>query len=366
MIHTINKHLLLEARAIDRRQDAISKGIVPINGSNWNADRKNPKKINQMLNLAKKSKTIDGEITDRHNISPFKEYGGIINKNNIDMDRIGTRKSVSSVNTNDDTFHKHPAISLKNSRAAEATKHFKNLPISTPSGKPDKTFSKIFSTGDYGSNSISASLSPNNKSNEYIISPNTKSNTISKLSTTILPDDTAKHKLTYVSNKAKKFYDLNGNLINGANDYAPTKKKLFIKDKVISDKINALKTLKTTERKAFHNKALDINNMGFSGEKLLAQTYKREGLNALRKSQPSLHNTSYLNDYNKSSDFANTANTRYKNNNQINTNSRIIDTVGKMNNVDTFSNDIRNEAIKKRNELEKEVLPEYGYTSKKS
>ena len=52
------KQILLEARAIDRRIDALKKGIVPINGTNWNADRNNTKKVSKALDLGNKIKRI--------------------------------------------------------------------------------------------------------------------------------------------------------------------------------------------------------------------------------------------------------------------------------------------------------------------
>ena len=310
------KEIILEARAFDRRKDALNKGIIPINGSNWNADRKNSKKINQLLNLAKQSKIMDGELTDRKKISPNKEYAGIVNNNKLILDKIGTRKDVSGKFTFEDTFHKHPTINeFTGSRKEAAIKHFKNIPIATPSGKNSKSFNPDLVKGDFGVNAMMASLAPNNKSTEYIISPNTKSNTISKLSTTIMPDETVKNRLTFASEKAKKFYDLNGNLINGANDYIPTRKKLFFKDKDIDSKIEYLKAIKKSERTGFHNKDLDINKPDSVDNPIsfLAKTYKQSGLNELRKFQPSLDNTRYLDLDKKSNMFSNESNNRFKN-----------------------------------------------------
>ena len=357
------KQILLEARAIDRRSDALSKGIIPINGSNWNADRNNPKKITNMLNLSKNARSLDGEITDRNNISPFKEYSGMVRGGNFILDRIGNRNNVESPQTFEDSFHKHPTISKQHPRFEAAKEYFQNKPIATPSGKNQKQYN-MFSTHDYGVNSSIADLSPNRKKTEYIITPTTNSNTISKLDTTILPNGDARHKLSLVSGNAKKYYDLNGNIINDANGYNPTKKNLFFKDKDVKSKLDYLKTLKVSERNGFHNKALDINNPGFSGDKLLAQTYKSEGLRNLRKTQPALHDTNYLNDYNQSNDFSNAANKRYLNNNGINLHNKVIAGINNLHDISVHTNELRNQHIKGKRELEKEVLPNYEFVNK--
>lgn len=237
------KEIILEARAIDRRQDAISKGIVPINGTNWNADRKNPKKITNALNLGNKIKRIDNTITKYGNISPNKEYSGTIENGKIDPRIIGTRQSVYGVN-GQTTFHKHPNNIKLRQQDDYTSNYFKNRPISTPSGIPNEKLD-MFSNGDYMAATVNALKNKNKKHTEFIFSPNTKSNTVAQINTTAKNIQTEPiQKTSYFSNKAKKYYDLNGNLKHGANDYTNPASFLSINNIPDTKLINNIKELK--------------------------------------------------------------------------------------------------------------------------
>lgn len=250
------KKILLEARAIDRRIDALKKGIVPINGTNWNADRNNPKKVSKALDLGNKIKRIDNTITKYGNISPHKEYSGTIENGKINPRIIGSRKNVNGV-SGQTTFHKHP----NNLNNEDFRNHFKNRPISTPSGEPNGKHSGIsglFNSGDYGASGASALGNPNKKHTEYIFSPNTKSNTVAQLNSYVKDQESNSiQKTSFFSNKAKKYYDLNGNLKNGANDYTKPTNFLSINNipdtKVLKD-IKNLRNFKNAGRLSLHEK----------------------------------------------------------------------------------------------------------------
>lgn len=252
------KEIILEARALDRRIDAINKGIIPINGSNWNADRKNPNKVNKALDLSDKIKRVDNTITKYGGISPHKEYSGIIKDGEIIPKIIGNRNNVEGVNGNI-TFHKHPnKLNIKKTDKFYQ-EYFKNRPISTPSGKPNGKhigFHGMFNTGDYGSSGMQALDNKNKKHTEYIFSPNTKSNTISQINTTLKNEESnSNQKTSYFSKKANKYYDLNGNLKSGANEFTNSA-NFFSKDNIpnfsLLNNIKRLKDFKNNERKSLH------------------------------------------------------------------------------------------------------------------
>lgn len=243
-IYTIME--ILEARAIDRRRDAIAKGIVPINGSNWNADRKNPNKVNKALDLSDKIKKIDNTITKYGNISPYREYGGTIENGKIVTRAIGDRHSVQGRGGRV-TFHKHPNTSHKKYGAD----FFRNIPISIPSGIPNN----ISSAGDYDASRIRANQNKNKKHTEYIFSPNTKSNTVSQINTVLKPEDKQlnfNQKTSHFSKDANNYYDLNGNLKNDANGFV-NHTPFFSKDNIpnfkLLDSIKSLVDFKNRERK---------------------------------------------------------------------------------------------------------------------
>ncbi len=250
------KEILTEARAIDRRIDALKKGIVPINGTNWNADRNNPKKVSKALDLGNKIKRIDNTITKYGNISSHKEYSGTIENGKINPRIIGNRSNVDGVSSQT-TFHKHPN-NLKNEYFKN---YFKNRPISTPSGTPNGKHGGLrglFNGGDYGASGTHALQNPNNKHTEYIFSPNTKSNTVAQLNSHVKDSESNSiQKTSFFSDKAKKYYDLNGNLKNGANDYTNPTNFLSINNipdtKVLKD-VKNLKKFKDTERLSLHEK----------------------------------------------------------------------------------------------------------------
>lgn len=250
------KQILLEARAIDRRIDALKKGIVPINGTNWNADRNNPKKVSKALDLGNKIKRIDNTITKYGNISPHKEYSGTIENGKINPRIIGSRNDVYGV-SGQTTFHKHP----NNLNNDDFRNHFKNRPISTPSGEPNGKhigLHGLFNSGDYGASGSQALKNPNKKHTEYIFSPNTKSNTVAQLNSYVKdPESNSIQKTSFFSNKAKKYYDLNGNLKNGANDFTNPTNFLSINNipdtKLLKD-IKNLRKFKDAERLSLHEK----------------------------------------------------------------------------------------------------------------
>lgn len=256
LLETINIEEIMESRAIDRRKDAINKGIIPINGTNWNADRNNPKKVNKALDLGNKIKRIDNTITKYGKISPHKEYSGTIENGKINPRIIGSRKNVSGI-SGQTTFHKHP-----NNLNDEYTRnHFTNAPISTPSGKPNGKHGGLrglFNSGDYGSSGNQALENSNNKHTEYIFSPNTKSNTVAQINSYVKdPEYDSKQKTSFFSDKAKKYYDLNGNLKNGANDFVKPTNILSsdnIPDFKLLKEIKRLRDFKNNERLSLHKK----------------------------------------------------------------------------------------------------------------
>jgi hypothetical protein len=245
----INKKILLEEmRAIDRRQDALSKGIIPHNDSNWNADRKNPKKIQNMNMVFNNGLINSNTLMHFNNMSPRRESFGIVNNNIIHTDSIGKRSVNMKGTYKEPTIHNHPVR-----KESELPIIPRNIINSFPSGTRKDTIIN----GDLNTYRIFARENNSNRK-DYIISPHTKAKTLTRVDTNRL--ENIPQKISTFSNTPRDF-DLNGNL-KSMND-------------LLLDKPNLFQKIKSKANSSLGYIAGNIVNTGFDKEEVKLSGIKK-------------------------------------------------------------------------------------------
>ncbi len=206
MKYKIDKYSLIEEmRAIDRRKDALSKGIVPANGTNWNAVRKNKKLQSKAKNFSNDLAVVNADLNKGNFFSKNKEYGGTVKPDgHIEkINSLGNRRSVENITNSEygkSSFHKHPIIDIKPDKKFQNKREYKNIP-SRPSGH----------MGQLGDLSTYAEYrNQNNKSRlDFIGAPDSRLHNVSTIRSTDKKQD-----VTHFANNAKDHYNLNGDLKN--------------------------------------------------------------------------------------------------------------------------------------------------------
>jgi len=197
MKNTLNKpYLLEEMRAIDRRQDALDKGIIPAADSNWNAARNNKKLIQKSQNFRNDISLINRDITRDNSIPKNSEYSGTVQNNGKikSIDHVGDDSSVMINQKSINSFHKHPSL-------AGGDNVYNNIP-SRPSGK-------IGVGGDLDAYKILLNNNKQHSRSDYIGSPNSIINNASVINTKNKKSDVVQN-TTHFADNAKKHYNLNG------------------------------------------------------------------------------------------------------------------------------------------------------------
>ena len=231
--------LLEEMDAYKRRLDALSKGIIPIAGSNWNAARKNKKLLNRINNVRNDAEAFNAQLDKlgandiygnnyeyMTTVDPRGKYSGKTLLFNKDGAVETSDPYQINLLSRSDTVHLHPfqtrerAENLIKERFSdsdlEGATRFRNYAnnniVVQPSGELDKNGYKngdrSFAIGDYGVFSGLGQLRNQPYRNDYIVSPEVEYSPVSVTRTT----PTSQKTTYFANNKAKDYFDLNGNL----------------------------------------------------------------------------------------------------------------------------------------------------------
>ena len=178
MLIITDKHILIEEmRAIDRRKDAVSKGIIPSANSNWNASRNNPKIQNKAKTFANDLSIVNSDLTKGNTFSKQKEYSGSVGpKGNIStVNYLGDRESTDINKTASSSFHKHPIVDKTRAPEGIDPLYF-NVP-SRPSGSRNEF-------GDKDAYSVLRKINKTPSRYDYIGSPDSRLQNTSIIRTT--------------------------------------------------------------------------------------------------------------------------------------------------------------------------------------